>query len=309
MAVAHDSRDLSIVPDDHYPLADQHHATGRLLVRPIATPEDVKANFDAFQKLKMSLLDPKTDIQVYKDREGKEVKRIKKSGCKKIATALAWTLKPSNATLLTLSDGGIAVEYTVTAIAPNGRSAEGIGMCDTTEPLYANRKNRKLHDVYATAFTRASNRAVLDLVGGGEVSAEEISDETPSNLPGRRPMPQAWLDKLLAVAKEMPDGMEALAQYVFEEIGAQYLSKEEIVRVADKLQKRKANLGKIENPPATQTNQTQPATKEKAKEKAPAAPAGPQAARHRPQRLLQPLTRPPGSGCTGRPGLRRLPRL
>ena len=30
------------------------------------------------------------------------------------------------------------------------------------------------HDVYATAHTRAKNRAISDLVGGGEVSAEEM---------------------------------------------------------------------------------------------------------------------------------------
>lgn len=289
MAVAHDSRDLSIVPDDQYPLADQHAtATGRLLVRPIATSADVKANFDEFQKLKMSLLDPKTDIQVYKDREGKEVKRIKKSGCKKIATAFGLDVKALKRDVMPLPDGGVAVEYTVTAIAPNGRSAEGIGMCDTTEPLYANRKNHKLHDVYATAFTRASNRAVLDLVGGGEVSAEEISGDDGPTLPGRRPVPKAWLDRLTNLAKEMPDGLEVLAQYVFEEIGAQYLSQEEIVRVADKLQKRKANMGKMveEHTPAL----AQAPAKEKAKEKAPAAPAGPKAAAPVPATAPTPAT-------------------
>jgi hypothetical protein len=291
MAVAHDSRDLSIVPDDQdYSLAD-NHATGRLLVRPIATPEDVRANFEAFQKLKLSLLDPKTDIQVYTDSKGNQTKRIKKSGCKKIATAFGLDVKPVKRTVDNLSDGGVFVEYTVEAFAPNGRVAVGIGGADTSEGFYASRKNHKLQDVYATAFTRAANRAVLDLVGGGEVSAEEISDDEP-NLPGRRPLPKPWVDKLVALAKEMPDGVEALAQYVFEEIGPQYLSKDEIARVADKLQKRKANLGKIENPPATQTNPIQPAAKDKAKEKAPAAPAGPQAGpAPSPATTLDPTTR------------------
>jgi len=33
------------------------------------------------------------------------------------------------------------------------------------------------HDVYALAHTRAKNRAIADLIGGGEVSAEEIESE------------------------------------------------------------------------------------------------------------------------------------
>lgn len=34
-----------------------------------------------------------------------------------------------------------------------------------------------VHDIIATASTRAKNRAISDLVGGGEVSAEEVSKE------------------------------------------------------------------------------------------------------------------------------------
>ena len=34
------------------------------------------------------------------------------------------------------------------------------------------------HDILATAETRAKNRAISDLVGGGSVSAEEITKES-----------------------------------------------------------------------------------------------------------------------------------
>jgi hypothetical protein len=51
-----------------------------------------------------------------------------------------------------------------------GRSEEGIGWCDRTE-----RAGRiSIHDVIATADTRAYNRAVLRLAGFGDVSADEI---------------------------------------------------------------------------------------------------------------------------------------
>jgi hypothetical protein len=245
---AGNSQELTIVNESYSPVPGSRD----LLVKPIATAEAIKKNFEEFQKLKFSLLDPKTDIQEYKDRDGNITRRIKKSGCKKIATAFALDVQPISTETID-RNGLIIVKYTVRATAPNGRSTEAVGMCDTSEALYANRKNRKLHDVDATAFTRAANRAVLDLVGGGEVSAEEVTGEEP--LSGRQPIPQAWLDKLDTLIKDLPDGKIKLAEFVFDEIGARYLSKEEIVRVAEKLQHEKAKVSqpvKLQPPAAAQ---------------------------------------------------------
>ena len=58
----------------------------------------------------------------------------------------------------------------VRASSPSGRFCIGIGACSTKERGFAHRD----HDVYATAHTRAKNRAISDLIGSGEVSAEEI---------------------------------------------------------------------------------------------------------------------------------------
>jgi hypothetical protein len=60
--------------------------------------------------------------------------------------------------------------FVVRVTAPNGRTALGVGMCSTEERNFAH----KDHDVYATAHTRAKNRAISDIIGAGEVSAEEI---------------------------------------------------------------------------------------------------------------------------------------
>jgi hypothetical protein len=251
-----ESQELAIATESYAPSSGL--ASGSLLVRPIATAQDARGVIEDFQKLKISLLDPKTDIQVYKDRDGNITKRIKKSGCKKIAMAFGLDVKAVGREIIDLSTGNFAVEYTVRATAPNGRSCEGIGMCDSTESLYAGRKNKKLHDVYATAFTRAANRAVLDLVGGGEVSAEEVTGEETISA-GRQPIPQAWLDKLDNLVKDLPDGKTYLAKFVFEEIGARYLSKEEIVRVAEKLQKEIAKTAKPVNLPVpTHSSTTTP---------------------------------------------------
>lgn len=57
------------------------------------------------------------------------------------------------------------------AIAPNGQYRDGDGHCATSERNFAHYH----HDVYAQAVTRAKNRAILELVGMGEVSEEEIT--------------------------------------------------------------------------------------------------------------------------------------
>jgi hypothetical protein len=56
------------------------------------------------------------------------------------------------------------------ATAPNGQYRDGDGHCATSERNFAHYH----HDVYAQAVTRAKNRAILELVGMGEVSEEEI---------------------------------------------------------------------------------------------------------------------------------------
>jgi hypothetical protein len=59
------------------------------------------------------------------------------------------------------------------ATAPNGQYRESDGHCSSKERKFSHLE----HDVYATAVTRSKNRAILELAGFGEVSAEEIVDE------------------------------------------------------------------------------------------------------------------------------------
>ena len=57
------------------------------------------------------------------------------------------------------------------ATAPNGRFSDGDGACFASEKQGA---MRTVHNVRAHAHTRAYNRAVSNLVGFGEVSADEL---------------------------------------------------------------------------------------------------------------------------------------
>lgn len=61
---------------------------------------------------------------------------------------------------------------TYRAASPSGRMADGDGSCFSSEKR--GRGQATVHNVRAHAHTRAFNRAVANLVGFGEVSAEEM---------------------------------------------------------------------------------------------------------------------------------------
>lgn len=71
--------------------------------------------------------------------------------------------------------GGIfCATVTVRAVAPWGQYAEEVGACATDEAT--GRRQITTADAIATAATRATNRAVSNLIAMGEVSAEERGD-------------------------------------------------------------------------------------------------------------------------------------
>ena len=76
--------------------------------------------------------------------------------------------------------------YTVTyrATALNGRVAMGDGTCAAAEKQTGEMRATE-HNVRSHAHTRAFNRAVSNLVGFGEVSAEEVVDEHRSTVQPR----------------------------------------------------------------------------------------------------------------------------
>jgi len=94
----------------------------------------------------------------------------------------------------TFADGRDNFGYLVTyrALAPNGRIETGDGACFAYEkakrrgdadPWAELPKQATEHNVRSHAHTRAFNRAVSNLVGFGEVSAEEVTREEADALP------------------------------------------------------------------------------------------------------------------------------
>ncbi len=126
------------------------------------------ANFRSFQELKARLLDA-TDFQVIKTSQG-DRKFPKKSAWRKMGAAFNVTDEIVSSTR-EVENGVVKWTFVVKATTAGGRSSIGVGMCASNE-----KQGRQFieHNVFATAHTRAKNRAISDLIGGGEVSAEEV---------------------------------------------------------------------------------------------------------------------------------------
>lgn len=149
--------------------------------------EGIKRAVTDFNKVKQALI-----------QEGKHVitisgnQYIKKSGWRTVA--LGFNISDEIIGVEEkMVDGETIVSYTVKATAPNGRYATGVGACSTGEKRWHRKdkskpmseENRILntryyHDTITHAHTRAKNRAISELVGLGEVTAEEVENGEPS---------------------------------------------------------------------------------------------------------------------------------
>lgn len=151
---------------------------------------DVKgaeAFMNNYQEVCKALLD-KSDYQKV-TINGKPKPFKKKSAWRKIATA--FNISDDIFEKEIIRDDNyqiISATFYVIATAPNGRHGIGSASCaifdkinkkDTEQPSnfeLRKRFNNAENDVIATAHTRAKSRAIADLVGMGEVSAEELGD-------------------------------------------------------------------------------------------------------------------------------------
>lgn len=174
----------------------------RAPTREVLMPADaaqVVEGFRAYQQLMQDLLDP-TDWQQTTETEpdpqhpGRTRRKRfpKKSAYRKISRAFSLSLHRVEHRVHFAPDGSpLYAEATYRAVAPNGQEQDGDGYCAITEFTGKRRNDPKLlNALAATATTRAKNRAISDLVGMGEVSAEEVSrggdpDAGPGDAPDR----------------------------------------------------------------------------------------------------------------------------
>lgn len=159
-------------------------------------PSGTVEMYEQYEQLKADLLDS-DDYQ--------NGNFIKKSGWRKIATAFNVDVDVAE-TEREQANGVIRYRVEAVATAPNGKTARALGMAESSESNFMDTvdyddvqgredeladesdvfkvdgKYRRLrdpravkeHNVLTLAATRGKNRAISDLVGGGEVSAEEV---------------------------------------------------------------------------------------------------------------------------------------
>ncbi len=135
-----------------------------------------------YQKLCKGLLN-ETDYQEIivkeKDEDGNyvKVKRHfkKKSAWQKLSRAFNVDTTIVDRSLERTKMGRVReAYYCVRATLPNGRSVESDALCSRSEK---GKDKVSDHTIMSTAKTRATNRAIAELIGAGEVSAEEMTAE------------------------------------------------------------------------------------------------------------------------------------
>lgn len=150
-------------------------------LRPMPLHE-VQRAMQEYQAGLEAILDPVEDYQRFTANDGSDKRFVVKTGWRKIATWFGLDLLLDEHRITVDRDAnGKALRARVIGrvVAPNGRAAEDVAVCDASERHFSKLE----HDLVATAATRALNRATSNLVGMGEVSAEEIADNVEPLLP------------------------------------------------------------------------------------------------------------------------------
>lgn len=164
------------------------------IITPIISAENAEKAMQAYQQLCAAVLIPWDDrkivngvivqesdyqrIPVRRKEDGKWITEYRdfprKSAWRKLGKFYKISDEIVDRERVDREDGSFVWRYTVKAIAPDGQYTLGVGSCDSKEIHDARRRE---HDTESKAHTRAKNRATSDLIGFGQVSAEEMTGE------------------------------------------------------------------------------------------------------------------------------------
>jgi hypothetical protein len=151
----------------------------------------------------------------------------KKSAWRKLGRHFGINTEIVRDELRLLGEGEFLAVCAVRAISSWGQVAESLGACGSDEE--SGRRTITMADAIGTAQTRATNRAISDLIAMGEVSAEELGERKTRTRPeltledaeallfpwrdhakyGGRPLKEVSTKMLLAVSKWAKDKIDA----------------------------------------------------------------------------------------------------
>lgn len=147
-------------------------------------PEDARRAMSAYQELCAAVLVDDDWI----GRPGEPESFVKRSGWDKLATFYGASVELIGETKLERDADGKLLRASARARATDprtGRVRDGGGACGRNEPRFVNARGRQKieHDLPSTAETRATNRAISNLIGFGAVSAEEVDADVRAGGP------------------------------------------------------------------------------------------------------------------------------
>jgi len=149
------------------------------IVRPLVTSEEALKAFNEYQLLKKKLRG-EGDFVEFTDSKGQKKEAPTKQWRTKLTRFFGISVEIVKEEVEYLQDGSFVYKVTARAKAPNGLYMEADGSCWSKTKEKAGMGKDIYHLTRSHAITRAKNRAVLELVGFGEVSAEEIEEEEPA---------------------------------------------------------------------------------------------------------------------------------
>ena len=157
--------------------------------------EDIKKQMRYFEDVKAKLLakDDMLTVTTTDKKTGVKTSKpyIKRSGWRKVALAFALSDRIVSEKKTERTDGSFVWHVVVEVYNQGGRTTTGSGACDTNERKAIEPGKSAWahieHDVYATAHTRAKNRAISDMVAGGIITAEELEPSVSEDEPASEP--------------------------------------------------------------------------------------------------------------------------
>ena len=168
---------IRVLPDDKLPIPP---VTQTGLVAPVCSVQESVRIFKEFERAKKEILSGKDVLWIGSDGrpaiEGEGSPHIKRSGWRKLARffGLSWDIEKTEK--LTMEQGGYMYKVRVKVWHPAGASVVSEGVSTSQDAFFTKggRQDAKEENIIMKAQTVAINRGIDDILGGGEVSAEEL---------------------------------------------------------------------------------------------------------------------------------------
>ena len=196
---------------------------GEIVEASIIMPAKIEKTLEAlkrFEDFKRQVLTKDDYVEITTRKTGERKKYIKKSGWLKYALATGISLQLVSESKEVTPEGKTIYHFTYRAIAPNGRYADAVGSASVDEREFA----RRVHDVRALAQTRAMERAISNLVGGGELGAEELLGSEEVEEAEEAPPKKVEVPKVETPKVEFEEEFPKLKEEALKELNADLLS-------------------------------------------------------------------------------------